>query len=173
MTHSGVRTGDQAPRLLLRIRVILVFFTVSLVAAGLTAVPLERELDVLAGLVGVAPGAPPEQYTGLPHWIARVRQGLHETYARYPFIAYGTDWLAFGHLMLGFMFIGAIRDPVRNAWVITAGMVACVLVVPWALVFTPIRGIPLYWALIDCAFGVFGIIPLYLARRWTLQLGSA
>jgi hypothetical protein len=173
MTHSNVRTGDQAPRLLLRIRVILVFFTVALVAAGLTAVPLQWELDVLASLVGVAPGAPPEQYTGLPHWIALVHQALHETYARYPFIAYGTDWLAFGHVVLGVFFLGAIRDPVRNAWVITAGMVACVLVVPWALVFTPIRGIPFYWALIDCAFGVFGIIPLYLARRWTRQLASA
>jgi hypothetical protein len=75
--------------------------------------------------------------------------------------------------MLGVMFIGAIRDPVRNAWVITAGLVACVLVVPWALVFTPIREIPFYWALIDCVFGVFGIIPLYLARRWTRQLESA
>jgi len=172
MTHSGVRTGDQAPRLLLRIRVILVFFTVALVVSGLTAIPLKWELDVLAGLVGVAPDAPPEQYTGLLHWIAWVRHGLHATYARYPFIAYGTDWLAFGHVVLGVMFIGAIRDPVRNAWVITAGMVACVLVVPWALVFTPIRGIPFYWALIDCAFGVFGIIPLYLARRWTRQLES-
>jgi len=173
MAHSNVRAGDPARRLLLRIRVILVFFTVALVASGLTAVPLEWELDVLAGLVGVAPAAPPEQYTGLPRWIALVHQALHETYAKYPFIAYGTDWLAFGHVMLGVMFIGAIRDPVRNAWVITAGMVACLLVVPWALVFTPIREIPFYWALIDCAFGVFGIIPLYLARRWTRQLGSA
>ena len=173
MAHSNGRTGDQAPRLLLRIRVILIFFTAALVASGLTAVPLKWELDVLADLVGVAPGVPPEQYTGLQHWIALVRQGLHETYAKYPFIAYGTDWLAFGHIMLGVMFIGAIRAPVRNAWVITAGMVACVLVVPWALVFTPIRGIPFYWALIDCAFGVFGIIPLYLARRWTRQLESA
>ena len=172
MTHSGVRTGDQAPRLLLRIRVILVFFTVALVVSGLTAIPLKWELDVLAGLVGVAPDAPPGEYVGLQHWIALVRQGLHETYAEYPFIAYGTDWLAFGHVVLGVMFIGAIRDPVRNAWVITAGMVACVLVVPWALVFTPIRGIPFYWAFIDCAFGVFGIIPLYLARRWTRQLES-
>jgi hypothetical protein len=158
--------------LLLRIRVILIFFVVGLVASGLTAFPLEWELDVLAGLVGVAPGAPPEQYTGLQHWIALVRQALHETYARYPFMAYGTDWLAFAHILLGILFLGPVVDPVRNVWVITFGMIACVLLWPLALVCGPMRGIPFYWQLIDCAFGVFGLIPLYLARRWTLVLAS-
>jgi len=153
-----------------RIRAILVFFVVALVVAGLTAFPLRWELDVLARLLGVAPGAPPAAYTGLAHWIATVRQALHETYARYPLIAYGTDWLAFAHIVIGAAFIGAVRDPVRNLWVITWGMIACVLVVPLALVCGPLRGIPFYWQLIDCSFGVFGIIPLWLARRWTVEL---
>ena len=39
------------------------------------------------------------------------------------------------------------------------------LVVPWALVFGPLRGIPFFWRLIDCSFGVFGIVPLWLCRR--------
>jgi hypothetical protein len=164
--------SDRRSALLLRIRVILIFFVVGLVASGLTAFPLEWELDVLAGLVGVAPGAPPEQYTGLQHWIALVRQALHETYARYPFMAYGTDWLAFAHILLGILFLGPVVDPVRNLWVITFGVIACVLVWPLALVCGPMRGIPFYWQLIDCAFGVFGLIPMYLARRWTLVLAS-
>ncbi|MEN6577115.1 MAG: hypothetical protein ABFD90_12285 [Phycisphaerales bacterium] len=37
--------------------------------------------------------------------------------------------------------------------------------IPWALVFGPIRGIPLFWRMIDCSFGVVGIVPPYLARR--------
>jgi len=37
--------------------------------------------------------------------------------------------------------------------------------VPWALVFGPLRGIPFFWRLIDCSFGVVGIVPLWLCRR--------
>jgi hypothetical protein len=57
-----------------------------------------------------------------------VRQGVVETGARYPFIAYGFDWLAFAHIVLGILFLGAIRDPVRNIWVIVFGMIPLWLV---------------------------------------------
>ena len=165
-------TGDTARRqtLLRRIRAILIFFVVALVASGLTAFPLRWEVDVLAGWVGARPDAPPAGYSGLQNWIATVRQALGETYGKYPFMAYGTDWLAFAHIVIGLAFIGAVRDPVRNLWILTWGMVACVLVVPLALVCGTLRGIPFYWQLIDCSFGVFGIIPLWLARRFTLEL---
>ena len=49
-------------------------------------------------------------------------------------------------------------------------MIACVLVLPLALVMGPLRGIPLYWRLIDCSFGVVGIIPLAVSRRCILRL---
>jgi hypothetical protein len=35
--------------------------------------------------------------TGLLRWIERVSQGVSEINRRYPFLAYGTDWLAFAH----------------------------------------------------------------------------
>jgi len=159
--------------LLLRTRAILIFFVVGLVASGLTAFPLQWELDVLARGVGIGPDARPEDYSGLAHWIALVHAGLDDTYARYPFMAYGTDWLAFAHIVIGVCFIGAVRDPLKNVWVITWGMIACVLVVPLALVCGPLRGIPFYWQLIDCSFGVFGIIPLWLARRWATASAGA
>ena len=62
-------------------------------------------------------------------------------------------------------FIGPFRDPVRSVWVIEFGMIACVLVIPFALGMGSIRGIPLGWRLIDCSFGVFGILPLWYCRR--------
>ncbi|SCF41963.1 hypothetical protein [Micromonospora mirobrigensis] len=31
---------------------------------------------------------------------------------------YGTDWLAFAHLVLAVAFWGPLRDPVRNVWVV-------------------------------------------------------
>ena len=39
-----------------------------------------------------------------------------------------------------------------------------------ALIFGPIRGIPLFWRLIDCSFGLFGAIPLWLARGTIRQV---
>ncbi len=141
-----------------RVRWWLILFLVGLVLSGVTAIPLAWELDILARLIG--PGD-----DGLSLWIGRVQSGLHETYARYPFVAYGTDWLAFGRLMIAVAFLGPLRDPIRNRWVLTFGMIACVCVVPWALVFGPLRGIPFFWRLIDCSFGVIGIIPLWLCRR--------
>jgi len=85
-------------------------------------------------------------------------------------VAYGTDWLAFAHLIIALLFIGPWRDPVRNAWVITWGLWACVLVVPLAFVCGAVRGIPFGWRLIDCSFGLFGFIPLWMARRYAREL---
>lgn len=76
-------------------------------------------------------------------------------------MSYGTDWLAFAHIVIAVVFIGPLKDPVRNVWVIQFGMIACILIIPLALICGPIRQIPFYWQLIDCSFGVIGIIPLY------------
>ena len=165
--------SDRETMLLRRIRGLLAFFITALVFSGLTAFPLCWELDVLASLVGVSPNVLPETYSGLQYWIALVHQGVANTDAAYPFMAYGTDWLAFAHLVIAIAFLGPLRDPVRNRWVLEFGMIACVMVIPTALICGAIRGIPLYWQLIDCSFGIFGILPLGLARHYTLQLEAA
>jgi succinate-acetate transporter protein len=164
---------DRRKTLLRRIRLLLVFFITCLVLSGLTAIPLEWELDLLAAVLAIDESVPPDAYTGLWQWVATVREGLHETYDRYPFIAYGTDWLAFAHVVIAIAFIGPLVDPVRNRWVITFGMIACALVIPKALTFGPLRGIPFYWQLIDCSFGVFGFIPLLLCWRYTAELARS
>ena len=78
-------------------------------------------------------------------WIVRVRQGLDTADADYPFLLYGTDWLAFAHLVIAVAFYGPYRDPVRNIWVVEFGMIACAGIVPLALICGPIRGIPFWW----------------------------
>jgi len=40
----------------------------------------------------------------------------------------------------------------------------------WLFTFGAVRGIPFWWRLIDCSFGIFGIIPLFLCKQWTAQL---
>ena len=91
----------------------------------------------------------------------------------YPFIAYGTDWLAFAHFVIAIAFVGPWRDPVKDVWVVEFGMIACALVIPFALVMGSVRGIPFGWRLIDCSFGVFGIIPLWFCRRLINRLAQA
>jgi hypothetical protein len=85
-------------------------------------------------------------------------------------MSYGTDWLAFAHLVIAVAFIGPLKDPVRNIWVIQFGMYACLMVIPLALLCGPIRQIPFYWRIIDCSFGVLGIIPLFICYKYILKL---
>lgn len=153
-----------------RLRWLTWFFIVGLVLSGVTAIPLEWELNLLAKLAGNPALSMEQQTTSLAQWIFRVRDGLHNTNVAYPFMAYGTDWLAFGHFVIAIAFIGALRDPVRNAWLYTFGLMACVLVVPFALCFGGLRGIPIYWRLIDSSFGIGGFVPLWFCRKYALEL---
>ena len=153
-----------------RIRPLMVVFIIGLVLSGLTAVPLETEVGFLAEMVGADEpdaGFWPQE---LRDWTAKVRDGIAETNRRYPFMAYGTDWLAFAHLMIAVAFLGPFRDPVRNVWVIDFGMIACLAVIPTALVAGWLRGIPFWWRLIDCSFGVLGVVPLWAARCYIKKL---
>jgi hypothetical protein len=156
-------------RLERRIRRLLLFFIAALLLSGVTAFPLQEELALLDRLFGPASAAA-GSWPALSAWIHRVYTGLSETYRSYPFIAYGTDWLAFAHIVIAIAFLGPLRDPVRNLWVVEFGMIACVLVLPLALICGPLRGIPLFWRLIDCSFGILGIIPLWLARGAILEM---
>jgi hypothetical protein len=153
-------------RLLLtrRIHILLWIFIVGLVFSGVTSIPLETELKILTQWAGGE--------SGLAQWLLKIRDALVETNAKYPFFAYGTDWLAFAHFVIAVAFIGPLRDPVKNIWVVEFGMIACVLVVPFALVMGSIREIPFGWRLIDCSFGIFGIVPLWLCRQRIKHLAT-
>ncbi len=155
-----------------RIRFLLILFAVGLVLSGITAFPLIHEVALLDDRFGpgTSVGA---MLPGLSEWIHRVAEGLRETNAKYPFIQYGTDWLAFAHLVIATAFWGPIKDPVRNKWVVDFGLIACLAIVPLAFICGPIRGIPFYWGLIDCSFGVIGALPLLLARRDIGKLEAA
>jgi hypothetical protein len=135
-----------------------------------TAFPLEFETRLLLDMLRHPDSPVPERLPALVAWVERVAEGIHETNVRYPFIAYGTDWLAFAHLVIAVAFWGPIKDPVRNEWVVRFGMIACAGVIPLALIAGPIRGIPLYWQAIDMSFGVFGLVPLFLAYRHIREL---
>ncbi len=148
-----------------RIKWLTWFFIIGLFLSGATAIPLLSEVNWLANFfVG------DEKSSAVVGWLMRVRDALMQTQAQHPFLFYGTDWLAFGHFVIALVFVGALRDPVRNRWLFDFGLIACVLVIPYAFIFGGVRGIPIWWRLIDCSFGVFGFIPLWFCRKWAIEL---
>jgi hypothetical protein len=153
----------RSPNSLFKIRGMLIFFMASLVVSGATAFPVYTELKWL--LTGGTPYEGPGR-----DWLQQVWHGVRDTQDAYPFLFYGFDWLAFAHLVIALLFVGPYRDPVRNKWIIEWAMLTCVAVLPLALIAGPIRGIPWYHIVVDCCFGIFGLIPLALLYRWIRQL---
>ena len=144
----------------LRIKFCIWLIVIGLALSGITAFPLETELKFLAantnGLIGT--------------WINTVYHSIKETNQTYPWLSYGTDWLAFAHIMLAILFVGPLTNPIQNIWVIQFGIIVCILIFPLAFIAGEIRNIPLFWRLIDCSFGLIALIPLLVTHRLIKRL---
>lgn len=135
-----------------RLKVYISIIIFGLFVSGITAFPIESELAYLVN----------NSSSTLQQWLNKVYTAIKTTNQNFPFLSYGTDWLAFAHLMLAILFIGPFINPIKNKWVIQFGIICCVLIIPLALIAGNVRQIPFFWQLIDCSFGVLAIIPLYL-----------
>ena len=151
-----------------RIRWLLGLFMLGLIVSGLTAIPLQWGAELLQKIAGTSTWLG-SRWPEVARWIDYVGAGIAAVAKDYPFMLYGTDWLAFAHIVIATAFIGPLRDPVHNVWVVEFGIIACLLIFPTALLLAPLRGIPFFWRLVDCSFGVGGLIlllPVYgLIRR--------
>lgn len=159
-----------AQELLTRIRRWTIFFIAGVVISGATAIPITTQLAFATQVMGEdfsAGGTVPGHVSA---WLRTVRDGVQKTKADAPFLFYGTDWLAFGHFVVALAFVGVVRDPVRNRWLYQFGMFACVLVPIWAFIFGAVRGIPVWWRIVDSSVGALGFIPLWLCNRWARSL---
>lgn len=152
-----------------RIRWLVGLFIFGLAVSGATAIPLATEVNWLVEWVGDGSGVP---HSFVQAWVWNIHEALQMVSNHYPFLAYGTDWLAFGHFVIAIAFFGAWRDPVRNIWLFDFGLIACALIIPYALIFGEVRGIPIGWRLIDCSFGVLGAVPLAIARAYARRLAG-
>lgn len=141
-----------------KIKTWILLFIVFLILSGVTAFPIETELAFLMNHINSFPES-------MQSWLSTIYNEVKTVNANYPHLSYGTDWLAFAHIVIATVFIGPLINPVKNIWVIQFGMIACIMVFPLALIAGPIREIPLFWRLIDCSFGVFGFIPLYITYK--------
>ncbi|HEU5167397.1 MAG TPA: hypothetical protein VFU29_17755 [Chitinophagaceae bacterium] len=134
------------------IRNWLKVFIAALYISGLTAMPVEQELTYIVNHF---------PFEGsIKGWLEEVLIGIQHTSKDYPFLFYGYDWLAFAHFVLAILFMGPFKDPVKNKWVIEFGIIACILIIPFAMIAGHLRGMPFWWRLIDCSFGIIGLIPL-------------
>lgn len=146
-----------------QIKNLIILFIVGLVLSGITAFPIETELAFVNDNISSFPDY-------FQSWINEVYLAVKSTNENFPYLSYGTDWLAFAHLVIAVAFMGPLKDPLKNIWVIQFGMIACIMVFPLAFIAGAIRGIPLYWQLIDCSFGVFGFTLLFFCNNRILRL---
>ena len=90
-----------------RIRIMISFFITGLVISGITAFPIETEIRLFdtyfLNSIFLKNHLP-----SIHSFLVFVSKGVHETAKNYPFIFYGTDWLAFAHIVIGTAFINAI-----------------------------------------------------------------
>jgi len=137
---------------------IIVF---GLLVSGITVWPAVPELKMgVRVLWGEAEPA------GVLHrFVLRAIEGLESVEAEYPFMLYAHDWLAFAHIVLAILFAGAIRDPVRNIWIVQCGLIMCALVPVLAGICIALRGLPPVWFWMDFAFAPAAALPLWIALR--------
>jgi len=148
--------------LLTRIRRYIWVMIIGLFLSGLTAFPIESELAWLTNHA--------TQSGDLTKWLYKVYHAVKITNQTYPFLNYGTDWLAFAHVMFAVLFCGALKDPKRNVWIIQFGIIAAIAIFPLAFIAGALRGIPVTWRLVDCSFGVVALLILIPCYHYICKL---
>jgi len=134
-----------------KIRMVLTVFIILLALSGITAFPIRTEIKFLVDHISAFPPF-------FQNWIMQLSASIQQTP---DVMLYGTDWLAFAHIIIALFFIPVFIDPVKYKINLRIGMAACLLVFPLAFICGPIRDIPFFHQLIDCSFGLIGITFLY------------
>lgn len=143
---------------------MILVFVIMLILSGITAFPVYTEMKWLMDQHFFSSDSM------LGAWLYKVWLAVADMNDKHHFLFYGYDWLAFAHIIIGMAFIGPLKDPIRNKWIIDWGILSCIAVLPLAFIAGSIRSIPWFHILIDCSFGVIGIFPLMLVRKWIRQL---
>ena len=143
-----------------QIRILLLLFTSLLVLSGITAFPVKTELAILTKYISAFPYK-------LQDWINILNESVRNTP---DIIFYGTDWLAFSHIIISLFFIPVFINPIKYKMNVIIGIISCLAVFPLAFICGAIRGIPFFHQLIDCSFGAGGMILLYIIYKKINQL---
>ncbi|MCF7958786.1 MAG: hypothetical protein K9M57_10095 [Phycisphaerae bacterium] len=158
-----MNNSDQQ-KILRKIRIWLVIFFLGLLFSLHTVFFVEAESAFMAKHFG-AGTAMAERLPVVSGWVDKMHWSVSETYKAYPVMAYCMDWLSYACVIFAIFIIGAIKDPVRNIWVIQVYMLACILGALLPFVAGPFREVPLFWRFIDGSFGVMGFFILLFPYR--------
>src|SRR5436190_2096707 len=146
-----------------RIKAAIIITILGLLLNGISSLPLRTELNILLSYSSHLP-----QF--LVDWWTYVNQGVLETSEKYNFMRYGFDWLAFAHLTIAIAFLGPLRDPIKNQWVVKWGMIVSALGIVMAFGWERLRDIPLWWSFVDAGISYFAFLILWLCNRWIEKL---
>lgn len=138
-----------------QIKILLVIYVTALAVSGFTAMIAPEGIRYLVDHV-------PPTWNTVHSWLMYVHIQIQSSPK---FLLYGYDWLAFAHYVIALIFWGVWKEPVKNKWVVEWAMIASLLIFPLAFGMGYLRGIPFWWQLIDCSFGVGSIIPLLMIHR--------
>ncbi|MES2590030.1 MAG: hypothetical protein V4622_13710 [Bacteroidota bacterium] len=134
-----------------KINLLLTSFIILLILSGITAFPIKSEIEFLYKIKDSFP-----EFISL--WISQLNVIIQNTPN---VVLYGTDWLAFAHIIIALFFIPLFKNPIQHQINLKIGMLACIFVFPLAFICGPIRGIPFFHQIIDCSFGIIGFAFLY------------
>ncbi len=70
------------------------------------------------------------------------------------FLLYGLDWFGYAHIIVALAFIGPLRDPIKNIWVIEFGIIVSLLALPVSFILGYQSEIPIWWSLVDYLFAI-------------------
>jgi len=160
---SMVNTEKHQTLLRRKIRIAIIITITGLLLNGISALPLRTELNILLSNPDMLPKF-------LRDWWVYVNKGVMETGDNYDFMRYGFDWLGFAHLLVAIAFIGPLKDPVKNEWVVRWGMIASALSVLMAFGWERLRAIPLWWSCIDASIAVVAFFILWFCNKWIQEL---
>ncbi len=107
-----------------KIRIYLAAFITLLVLSGVTAFPLKTEVTFLMNHLDWFNST-------LKGWIISVNNAVQATP---DIVLYGTDWLAFAHIIIALFFIPVFINPIKYQINLNIGMVACLAVFPLAFI---------------------------------------
>lgn len=140
---------------------MLIIVSFGLFVSGVTVWPAVSELRIALGILeSIGLGG-----SDLHNFVEQIRNSLIAINQEHPQIMYGYDWLAFAHICLAILFFGAVKDPVRNRWIIECGLIMCALIPVLGAICIPYRQIPFYWFWVDFAFAPAAALPLIIALR--------
>jgi hypothetical protein len=164
---EGVMINEQ--KTLKKIRIYLILFLLAFLFSLHTVVFIETDAELLAKYVGHDTFME-ELCPSISAWIEHLNLAVSETYSSYPFFAYCMDYLVYASVVLAIFLLGAIKDPVKNVWVVQVFMVACCLAFILPFIVGPLRDIPVFWRCIDSSCGLIGLLFFLLAYRLIRKL---